>query len=202
MPDNLLKRHRVVRQIQGDALVLVYCICLAVVGALDYWDDTHIRHYICNLVIFQQLAIFIYRFILAPEPLFAHELERKNDVTLRVDAKHVADQKAALNLVLRHVKYVTCARLGFNCQQYAVNVVDSDDVWQAGTASAQTSGMPNAVVESLDQRMLIRIAPAASDVSQSASVEQPASLKFLKEQVFYAKLSAARTIYAKYAGLA
>ena len=41
--------------------------------------------------------------------------------------------------------------------------------------------------------MLICVASAATDISQSASVELSTSLKFLKGQVFYCKLLAART---------
>lgn len=84
----------------------MYGIGLAIVGALYYRNDVHFCHYICNLVVFDELSILIDCLILAPEPLFTHELESKNNVPLRINTKHVADQKAALNLVLRHIKYV------------------------------------------------------------------------------------------------
>lgn len=164
----------------------MYRIRPAVVGALDYRDNVHGRYNVCNLVVFKQLAVLIDRLVLAPKPLFAHELERKNDVPLGVDAKHIADHEAALDLVLRHVQYVTRPRLGFNSQQGAVSIVDCDNVRQAGATSAKTTRLPFSAVEPLDQCVFIRITPAAADISQAASVGQLTSLKFLRGKFFIA----------------
>lgn len=141
-----LEGHRIVRKIDGHGLSAKDCRGFAFIGTLDYGKHLHRVHYIRDLVVFHEFARLVNCLFLAPESFFVHEFEGQYDVSLWIDAKHVHYHFAPFNLILRHVEYVTCPRLGFNSQQDAIAIVNGHDVRQPSAASAQSTRMPKPAV--------------------------------------------------------
>ena len=102
-----MKRHIIVWQVEWYSLVRIYGIGLTIIGAFDYGKNLHTYYDICNLVILYQPATLIYCLVFSSEPFFAHKLECKYYVSLRINAKHIANYYAALYLVQWYIQYIT-----------------------------------------------------------------------------------------------
>ena len=141
-----MKRHIVVGQVEWYSLVPIYGISLTIIGAFDYGKSLHTYYNICNLVILYQPATLIYCLVFSSEPFFAHKLECKYYVSLRINAKHIANYYAALYLVQRYIQYITRSRFCLNCQKGADVIVNCHNIRKTRAASAQSPGTPLPVI--------------------------------------------------------